>query len=49
MHGHWFNSLGQQEHAFVGSAFYFIHIIWLTYVFANTLGWPSGFSLQDAA
>jgi len=35
MHGHWFNSLGQQGHAFLGSAVHFIQIIWLTYVFAN--------------
>jgi len=24
MHGHWFVSLGQQEHAFLGSALHFI-------------------------
>jgi len=24
MHGHWFVSVGQQEHAFLGSALHFI-------------------------
>jgi len=35
MHGHWFIYLGQQEHAFLGSAVHFIPIICFTYVFAN--------------
>jgi len=35
MHGHWFVSLGQQEHAFIGSALHFIPITWFTYVFAK--------------
>jgi len=35
MHGHWFNSLEQQEHACLGSALHFIQIKWCTYVFAN--------------
>jgi len=28
MHGHWFISLGQQEHAFLGSALRFIQVTW---------------------
>jgi len=35
MHGHWFISFGQQEHAFLGNALHFIHITWFTYIFAN--------------
>jgi len=35
MHGHWFVSLGQQEHALIDSALHFIQITWFTYVFAN--------------
>jgi len=35
MRRHWFNSLGQQEHALLGSALHFIQLIRLTYVFAN--------------
>jgi len=44
MHGHWFISLGQREHAFLGSALHFIQITLPTFA-----GCPSGFSLQDAA
>jgi len=29
MHGHWFVSLGQQEHAFLGSALHSIEITWI--------------------
>jgi len=35
MHGHWFVSLGQQEHAFSGSVLHFIQVTWFAYVFAN--------------
>ena len=35
MHGYWFVSLGQQEHAFLGSALHFIQISCFTYVFVN--------------
>jgi len=35
MHGHWLVSLGQQEHAFLGSTLHLIQIAWFTYVFAN--------------
>jgi len=35
MHGHWFISLGQQEHVFSSSALLFIQITWFTYVFAS--------------
>jgi len=28
-------SVGQQEHAFLGSALHFIQITWFTFVFAN--------------
>jgi len=35
MHGHWFISLREQDHAFLGSAFHFIQITWFTYVFGN--------------
>jgi len=35
IHGHCFISLGQQEHAILGSASYFIQITCFTYVFAN--------------
>jgi len=28
MYGHWFNSLGQQVHAFLGSALHFTQITW---------------------
>jgi len=35
MHGHRFICLGQQEHAFQGSALHFIQITWFTHVFAN--------------
>jgi len=28
MHGHWFISLGQQEHTFLGSALRFILVTW---------------------
>jgi len=35
MRGYWFVSLGQQEHAFLGSALHFIQISCFTYVFAN--------------
>ena len=31
MHGHWFISLGQQEHTFLGSALHFIRTTWFTY------------------
>jgi len=38
MHGNWFISLGQQEHAFLCSALHFTPIMYeqyFTYVFAN--------------
>jgi len=35
MHGHWFISLREQDHEFLGSALHFIQITWFTYVFAN--------------
>jgi len=35
MHGHWFVYLGQQQHAFLGSALHFIQETWFTFVFAN--------------
>jgi len=35
MHGHWFISLREQGHAFLGSALHFIQITWFTYVFGN--------------
>jgi len=35
MHGHWFISLREQDHAFLGGALYFIQIPWFTYVFGN--------------
>jgi len=35
MRGHWFISLGQQDHVFLGSALHFIQRTWFTYVFAN--------------
>jgi len=35
MHGHWFDSSGQQEHVFLGSTLHFIQLTWSTYVFAN--------------
>jgi len=35
MHGHWFISLGQQKHAYLGSALHFIQITSLIYVLAN--------------
>jgi len=35
MHGHWYISLPEQDHAFLGSALHFIQITWFTYVFAN--------------
>jgi len=34
MHGDWFVSLGQQEHAFLSSASHFIQMTLFTYVFA---------------
>jgi len=49
MHGHWFIFLGQQEHAFLGSALHSIQITWCTYVLANIHRVPKWFSLQDAA
>jgi len=53
MHGHWFISLEQQEHAFLGSALHFIQIIWFTYIFVNILRVPKwvqfvGCSLDQA-
>jgi len=47
MHGHWFVSLRQQEHAFLGSALHFIQgspTSLPTYA-----GCPSGFKLNNAA
>jgi len=35
MHGHWFISLWEQDHEFLGSALHFIQIPWFTYVFGN--------------
>jgi len=35
MQGHWFISLGQQEHAFLGSALHFVQTTWFTCVFAS--------------
>jgi len=35
MHGHWFISLREQDHAVLGSALHFIHITWFSYVFGN--------------
>ena len=35
IHGHWFISLREQDHAFAGSALHFIQIPWFTYVFGN--------------
>jgi len=35
IHGHWFISLREQDHAFLGSALHFIQITWFTYAFAN--------------
>jgi len=35
IHKLWFISLGQQEHAFLGTVLHFIQITWFTYVFAN--------------
>jgi len=35
MHGHWFISFREQDHAFLGSALHFIQITWFTYDFAN--------------
>jgi len=46
MHGHWFISLGQQEHGFLDSALHFIQITWFTYVFANIRRCPSGFNCR---
>jgi len=43
MHGHWFISFGQEEHAFLGSG---LHFIQNNLVFASIR--PSGFNLQDA-
>jgi len=40
MHEHWFMFLGQQEHAFLGSALQLIQIAWFTYVFADTRSVP---------
>jgi len=51
MHGHWSDPFGQQEHAFLGSAFYVIQITWLTYCTSLPAfaGCSNGFNLQDAA
>jgi len=35
MHGHWYISLREQDHAFLDSALDFIQITWSTYLFAN--------------
>jgi len=35
MHGHWFISLREQDHAVLGRALHFIQITWFTYIFAN--------------
>jgi len=35
MHGHWFISLREQDHAFWDSALHFIQMPWFTYVFGN--------------
>jgi len=35
MHGHWFISLREQDHAVLGSALHFIQITWFSYVFGN--------------
>jgi len=32
MHGHWFISSRQQEHAFLGSALHFIQLTWFNYI-----------------
>jgi len=34
-HGYWGIYLGQQVHAFLGSALHFIQITWFTYNFAS--------------
>jgi len=44
-----FFSLGQQEHAFLGSALHFIQITWFTYVFANIRSVHNRFKFQNAA
>jgi len=35
MHGHWFISVGQREHAFLSSTLHFIQTTWFLYFFAN--------------
>jgi len=49
MHGHWFISFRQQEHAFLGNALHFIQITWFTYVFSNSRRCPRGLNLLEAA
>jgi len=46
MHGHWFIYMGQQEHAFSGSALHFIQITWFTFVFAKNEIQFAGYSLD---
>jgi len=52
MHGHWFISMGHQEHAFLGSAFndyisskYLSN--WFTYIFVNVCSMPKWLNVQD--
>jgi len=40
MHGHWFVSLGQKEHPFLGSALLFVQVTWFAHGFANIRRMP---------
>jgi len=49
MHGHWFISLGQQEHAFLGNVLHTYKYLG-SFTSLPTFAWcPSGFSLRDSA
>jgi len=45
MHGHWFISLREQYHAYLGSALHFVQITWFTYAFANIRRMAKGVQL----
>jgi len=49
MHGDWFISLREQDHAFLDSALDVIQITWSTYVFANIRRFTKGVHLAGCS
>jgi len=49
MHGHWYISLREQDHAFLDSALDFIQITWSTYLFANIRRFTKGVQMAGCS